>query len=77
MKVPSAQAAAEAASEPCCALFFWGLEIVKFIFLKKLGFQLGPDLVNPDLIRPAHYHCMMLMQIIQKVLVFTQMSLFK
>jgi hypothetical protein len=32
MKAPIAQAAAKAASAPGCAfLFFWGLEIVKFI----------------------------------------------
>jgi hypothetical protein len=32
MKVPMAQAAVEVSSAPCCAfLFFWGLEIVKFI----------------------------------------------
>jgi uncharacterized membrane protein YjjP (DUF1212 family) len=44
MKAPIAQAGGEAAFPPGCAfLFFWGLEIVKFI-LKKLGFRRGLDL---------------------------------
>jgi hypothetical protein len=44
MKAPTAQAVAEASSAPGCVFSFsWGLEILKKIHFKKLGFRLGPD----------------------------------